>query len=215
MRAANIRAAAALSILAALAIFILAAPGSAKAADELGEVMKISREKISSVINILKTPGLSKKVRDEKIIHIVNPMLDFDQMAKLSLGKKHWLGLSKEQRTRFMDSFVNRLQESYLEKLDLYTDEEVVVDEAKEVKKRIHVLTYLVSKDDRKEMIYKFYKKTDSWMVYDVEILGVSVVMTYRSQFDGFLKTGTYEQLLEKLEKTGEFTIKTEDLKKK
>ena len=52
--------------------------------------------------------------------------------------------------------FVERLKLSYLEKLDLYTDEEVVVDEARKTKKnRVEVLTYLVTKDDKKEMIYK------------------------------------------------------------
>ena len=83
--------------------------------------------------------------------------------------------------------FVERLKLSYLEKLDLYTDEEVVVDEARLTKKkRVEVLTYLVTKDDKKEMIYKLYKtKKKGWMVYDVDVLGVSIVQTAHS-FPGF-----------------------------
>ena len=127
-------------------------------------------------------------------------------MARLSLGKKHWKALSKAKRKEFSELFVKRLKDSYLDKLDLYTDEEIVVDEAKLTKKnRVEVLTYLVSKEDKKEMIYKLYKsKKKEWMVYDVDILGVSIVQTYRSQFSGILKKKSMEQLMERIRSTGE-----------
>jgi len=84
------------------------------------------------------------------------------------------------------------------------------VGEAKKVKKRIHVTTHLVSKDDKIDMIYKFYKtKKQDWMVYDVEIMGVSIVQTYRSQFAGILKDQSIEDLLKKLRETGGFTVPT------
>ena len=96
---------------------------------------------------------------------------------------------------------MERLKQSYLDKLDLYTDEEVVVDDAKlKKKKRVEVLTYLVSKDDKMEMKYKLYKsKKKGWLVYDVEVLGVSIVQTYRSQFSGFLKKNSMDDLMNRL----------------
>ena len=102
--------------------------------------------------------------------------------------------------------FVKRLKESYLDKLDLYTDEEIVVDEAKLTKKnRVEVLTYLISKEDKKEMIYKLYKsKKKGWMVYDVDVLGVSIVQTYPSQFSGILKKESMDQLMERMRSSGE-----------
>ena len=101
---------------------------------------------------------------------------------------------------------MERLKQSYLDKLDLYTDEEVVVGEAKLTKKnRVEVLTYLITKDDKKEMTYKLYKsKKKRWMVYDVDVLGVSIVQTYRSQFSGILKNESMEQLMERMRSSGE-----------
>ena len=62
------------------------------------------------------------------------------------------------------------------------------------------------------EMIYKFYKKKNQqWNVYDVEIMGVSIVQTYRSQFAGILKNQSIEDLLKKLRETGGFTVPTGD----
>ena len=72
-------------------------------------------------------------------------------------------------------------------------------------KKRVEVLTYLITKDDKKEMTYKLYKsKKKGWMVYDVDVLGVSIVQTYRSQFSGILKKESMEQLMERMRSSGE-----------
>lgn len=179
------------------------------AADEKSDVLKITSERIAKVIALLKNTALDKKERNERIVAVINPLFDFRRMARLSLGKKHWVKMTRAQKKEFSALFVKRLQESYLEKLELYTDEKVVIENAKQVKKRIHVLTRLVSKDDKKDMVYKFYKSKRGWRVYDVVILGVSVVQTYRSQFNGLLRKGTMEDILKRLRVTGGFKIPT------
>ena len=173
-------------------------------ADEKSDVLRITSEKIGTVIQLLKNKTLDKKERNKRIVEVINPLFDFRVMARNSLGRKHWVNMTRAQKKEFLDLFVKRLQESYLEKLDLYTDENVVIENATQVKKRIHVLTRLVSKTDKKDMIYKFWKsKRRGWRVYDIVILGVSVVQTYRSQFNGLLRKGTIEDVLKKLRETG------------
>ena len=62
-----------------------------------------------------------------------------------------------------------------------------------------------MTKDDKKEMLYKLYKtKKKRWMVYDVDVLRVSIVQTYRSQFSGVLKKETMEQLMERMRSAGD-----------
>lgn len=175
-------------------------------ADEVSEIRKMTKEKVDLVISTLKDDTLSKKEKKDGILLTIDGLFDFSLMARLSLGKKHWKSLSKAGKKEFSELFVERLKQSYLDKLDLYTDEEVVVGEAKLTKKkRVEVLTYLVSKDDKKEMTYKLYKtKKKGWMVYDVDVLGVSIVQTYRSQFSGILKKESLEQLMERLRSSGE-----------
>jgi phospholipid transport system substrate-binding protein len=195
-----------LSLICALLLFPTAL------ADEPDSIKKLTEEKVNKVIDAIRDKSLDKKTRNEKIIETISPMFDFSQMAKLSMGKTNWMRMNNQQRQEFNELFVKRLQESYLEKLDLYTDEEVAVSEAMRVKNRIHVTSHLVSKDDRMEMIYKFYqKKNRNWKVYDVEIMGVSIVQTYRSQFSGILKNQSIEDLLKKLRETGGFSVPTGD----
>jgi phospholipid transport system substrate-binding protein len=196
-------------ILSAICALLFSQPALA---GETDSVKKTAKEKINQVIDTIRDKSLDKKTRNEKIVETISPMFDFSQMAKLSMGKKNWQRMNKKQQQEFNKLFVKRLQESYLDKLDLYTDEEVTVDEAKQVKKRIHVTSHLVSKDDKMEMIYKFYKKKNQdWMVYDVKVMGVSIVQTYRSQFAGILKNKSIEDLLKKLRETGGFAIPTGD----
>jgi phospholipid transport system substrate-binding protein len=191
------------TLISLFAVFFAAATLSA---DEVSEIRAMTKEKVDLVIQTLKDTSLSKKEKKEGILKTIDGLFDFNLMARLSLGKENWKPLSKSKRKEFSKLFVERLKQSYLDKLDLYTDEEVVVGEAKQTKKnRVEVLTFLVSKDDKKEMTYKLYKsKKKGWLVYDVVVLGVSIVATYRSQFSGILKKGSMEQLLERMRSTGE-----------
>ena len=169
-------------------------------ADEATEITKMAKEKVNNIITYLRDTSLEKETRNKQIIAEVNTMFDFQLMAQLSLGKQ-WKKTKKRQRKEFVKVFVKRIQQSYLEKLDLYTDEEVIIGDAKQTKKKRAVLTtYLVSEDDKKEMIYKFRKhKKRGWVVYDVDILGVSFIQTYRSQFSGVLKNKSMDELIEDL----------------
>jgi phospholipid transport system substrate-binding protein len=45
------------------------------------------------------------------------------------------------------------------------------------------------------------YKSENDWKIYDFEIEGVSIISTYRSQFDQILSKGTIDELMKKLEK--------------
>ena len=50
-------------------------------------------------------------------------------------------------------------------------------------------------------MIYKMYKSKKDWKIYDIEIQGVSIIRSYRSQFSEVLESGSIDDLLQKLEK--------------
>lgn len=191
-----------------LFVLLLSAPALADGPAEAGELVKT---KVNSVMEILKDKTLDKAGRDEQIIQIVTPIFDYRAMAKLSLGKKHWPQLSKENQSAFSELFIARLKKSFLEKLNIYTDEQIVYGEPQQKGKKVHVPTILISKDSRIEMLYKLYRKPEGWKVYDVEVGGVSVIQTYRSQFDDALNEGTIEGLLEKLKEDDSFAVSESD----
>jgi phospholipid transport system substrate-binding protein len=50
-------------------------------------------------------------------------------------------------------------------------------------------------------MLYKLYSADNTWKIYDVEIEGVSIIRSYRSQFNEILQKGTFDELLQKMER--------------
>ncbi len=159
------------------------------------------KAKLAAVFEVLQNKDLEEQTKQSQIEEIVTPMFDFPLMAKLSLGRKHWPGLTTENKDRFTELFIKRLRRSYLNKLTAYTDEKIIYGSAVAVKNKIHIPTDLVSTGKKISMLYKLYASKSGWRIYDIEIQGVSIIRSYRSQFAEILKNGTFDDLLEKLEK--------------
>ena len=169
-------------------------------AEDKSEVEELLKKNLDAVFSVLQKKDLAQQEKNQDIVDIVTPMFDFELMAQLSLGKKHWPGLSQEEKKRFTDLFIQRLKASYLKNFTLYTDEKLFYEPAVQVKKKIHTPTYLISKDKKISILYKFYKAENNWKIYDLEIQGVSIIRSYRSQFSDILENGTVDDLLLKLE---------------
>ncbi len=155
--------------------------------------------KIDKVLIILKDSKLSKEQKANEIILQMNSAFDYTLMSRLSLGKI-WKEISEEKRVQFIKLFTQKLKDSYIEKLDLYTDELVEIVGIEESKKnRVILKTQLIGKDEKYDINYKFYKikdTNDTWLIYDIDIIGVSIIQTYRKQFSGFLKENSFDELL-------------------
>jgi len=165
--------------------------------------------KWDAVIKVLQGQGLDQKTKEKIVDRIVSPMFDFPLMGQLALGRTHWPKLDAVQRERFIRLFVARLKVLYLEKTALYTNEKFVLKPAAPKKNTIQIPMTLISEEKEIAILYKLYKLDDRvksgasgrWRIYDVEIEGVSILLTYRSQFDDILRRGSVEDLLSQLEK--------------
>jgi phospholipid transport system substrate-binding protein len=123
-------------------------------------------------------------------------------MAKLVLGRTHWPKLSVPQQKRFTELFAVRLKNFYLDKTSLYQDEKVFFKPAIQMRTGIQIPMTLISNEKEVSILYKLHKTADCWKIFDVEIEGISILMTYRSQFDDMLRKGSVQTLLSELEKS-------------
>jgi len=64
------------------------------------------------VISVLEKKELNEEAKKKEIVEIVTPMFNFSLMSKLTLGKKHWPGLTKDQKEKFIELFTKRLKVS-------------------------------------------------------------------------------------------------------
>ena len=164
---------------------------------EAGKLLKRSVDKIFTVLSDKELTIVQKK---NKVIEITNPVFSFSLMAKLSLGKVHWSQFNAKQKAEFIDLYTKLFQNFYIEKLDFFSNETVVFQPATTMgKKKIQIQSALISKGTQYSMLYKMFKTRDSWKIYDLEIEGVSLLRSYRSQYHHFLKKGGIEGLLAKM----------------
>ena len=163
---------------------------------------ELVRTKWDAIISVLQNKDIDQKAKKRKVSKIVTPAFDFPLIAKLALGRTHWPKLTPPQREKFTRLLTELLKASYLAKIELYKDEKVLFKPSVQKKKTtIYIPTELIHKDKKVAILYKLRKVDKRWKIYDMEIQGVSVILTYRSQFDEILRRGTVEDLLSRLEK--------------
>jgi len=163
---------------------------------------EVMTAKWNAVLKVLQAKELEQKTKEKIMDKLISPVFDFPLMGQLAVGRTHWPKLNAAQREKFTRLFVERLKTSYREKVSLYTDEKVQFKPAiKKDKTMCYIPMELVSKDKKVTILHKLRKGDDKrWKVYDVEIQGVSILLTYRSQFEDILQKGTVENLLARLE---------------
>ena len=186
------------SFVMTLSLFVLTVP--VIQAGDVEDINSMVKKKVSVIFDLLGKQDIEKNERNEKIVGELNEIMDFKLAAYLSLGK-HWKKISKTQKKEFVETFQQYINNYIVEKIDLYTNQKIDIGDSKIVKKgRAELEIGILSGGETLQVNFKLRKnKKNEWRVYDVDIEGVSLITTFRSQFSGVLKNSSFEELLEKL----------------
>ena len=186
------------SFVMTLSLFVLTIPVTQ--AGDVEDINSMVKKKVSVIFDLLGKQDIEKNERNEKIVGELNEIMDFQLAAYLSLGK-HWKKISKTQKKEFVETFQQYINNYIVEKIDLYTNQKIDIGDSKIVKKgRAELEIGIFSGGETLQVNFKLRKnKKKEWRVYDVDIEGVSLITTFRSQFSGVLKNSSFEELLEKL----------------
>ena len=186
------------SFVITLSLFVLTVP--VIQAGDVEDINSMVKKKVSVIFDLLGKQDIEKNERNEKIVGELNEIMDFKLAAYLSLGK-HWKKISKTQKKEFVKIFQQYINNYIVEKIDLYTNQKIDIGDSKIVKKgRAELEIGIISGGETLQVNFKLRKnKKKEWRVYDVDIEGVSLITTFRSQFSGVLKNSSFEELLEKL----------------
>ena len=186
------------SFVMTLSLFVLTVP--VIYAGDVEDINSMVKKKVAVIFDLLGKQNFEKNERNEKIVGELNEIMDFQLAAYLSLGK-HWKKISKTQKKEFVETFQQYINNYIVEKIDLYTNQKIDIGDSKIVKKgRAELEIGILSGGETLQVNFKLRKnKKKEWRVYDVDIEGVSLITTFRSQFSGVLKKSSFEELLEKL----------------
>jgi phospholipid transport system substrate-binding protein len=182
----------------------------------LGKPADIVRRRWEAVMRVLRDNKLDQPTKISRVGRIITPVFDFRTMTLLALGKTNWRKFTAPQQAEFSTLFVKRLKESYSKRISDYGGEKVSFKPPLPLKKSkssktatqpsdgpriVHVPVEIASKTRRWVVLHKFRKVDAVYRIYDIEIEGVSILRSYRSQFNDVLRRGKPEDLLARLRK--------------
>ncbi|WP_154124523.1 phospholipid-binding protein MlaC [Grimontia hollisae] len=112
---------------------------------------------------------------------------------------------SKEERDLFTEAFYDYLVVSYAQILTQYTDQEIVVEQEKEIDDKRKVVSVRVDILDkarppiRLDFALRKNGKTEEWQGFDVQVEGVSMLDTKTSEWSGELRKNGIEAVAKQL----------------
>jgi len=175
---------------------------------QAGEPQDLVRTAVDKAVQILKDPKLQpadkKKERIDRLREAVNPIFDYQEMAKRALGT-HWRRRTPAEQEEFVILFRDFLEGIYSDKIDLYGGEKVLFGRQTVDEDFAQVESTIINpKGEEIAVNYKLRRVNGKWKVYDAVVENISIINNYRSQFDRVISGSSYQELVKRLrEKVG------------
>lgn len=176
--------------------------GSAQAADEAPDVF--IKRLSTDVLDSIKADKSIQSGEVARIIALVDskimPNINFDRMAASAVGPA-WRKAMPEQKKRLQDEFKILLVRTYAGALTQVSEQTVVVKPLRAAAddNEVVVRTEVSGQGDVIQLDYRLEKtpgQGSGWKIYNLNVLGVWMVETYRSQFAQEINTKGLDGLI-------------------
>ena len=157
------------------------------------------RGSVDGILTLLQNKELDQATRRKEMRKVINARFDFRAMSQRTLAT-NWKKASKEQKQEFVTLFSQLIENTYIGRVEAYTDEKVDYPGEKVKGKKAVVETLILTASADIPINYKVYQKKDGeWWVYDVIIEGISLISNYRSSYQDIVSKEGLDGLLAKM----------------
>lgn len=149
---------------------------------------QLIRRLSTDVLDTIKTDKDMQAGNVRKIVALVEgkvmPHVNFTRMTASAVGRA-WRQATPEQQKRLQDEFKTLLVRTYAGALSQVKDQSVAVRPLRgsPADTEVIVRTEVIGRGDPIQLDYRLEKTPEGWRIYDLNVLGVWLVETYRSQF--------------------------------
>lgn len=142
-------------------------------------------------MEVLSTIKADKDVQGGDVRKIINfvdtmimPKVNFLRMTASAVGRS-WRQATPEQQKRLQEEFKNLLVRTYAGALSQVQDQTINVKplRAQAGDTEVIVRTEILGRGEPIQLDYRMEKTAGGWKIYDLNVLGVWLVETYRTQF--------------------------------
>jgi len=162
------------------------------------------RQISSDVIDSVKADKSLQAGDIDHVIALVDtkvmPSVNFEIMTRSAVGPK-WRTATPEQRTKLEDEFKTLLVRAYSGALTQIKDQTVQITKTLPVpgSDQVVVQSEVRGSGEPIKLDYRLVKDGTSWKIIDVNVAGIWLVTSYRSQFAEVTSTSGIEGLIAKL----------------
>jgi phospholipid transport system substrate-binding protein len=186
---------------------VLALPASA--AKGPTETIKPVLEDLTKLLNNPDLQGSAHRdERRQKVMSTIKVGFDFQEMCKRVLGRT-WQDINQGEKDNFSELMTKLLENAYIGKLEDYHLKNFEYVEEKIQDDRSQVTTMVVKDGVKLPVHYILQLTPKGWMVYDINIEGVSLVRNYMEQFRSILRTDNFKGLVRVIEEKNKTFEKT------
>lgn len=154
---------------------------------------------VDGVLDVLRDTGIPLAEKRHQVTALISDRFNFQAMSQGVLGI-NWRRATPEQRQRFTDLFTELLDQTYRNRIEAYSGEEVRYVEQRVQDGKADVDTLIVTEQNKEIPIsYRLLNEKDQWLVYDVKIEGVSLVLNYRATYAGIIQKDGLDTLLKQM----------------
>ena len=156
-----------------------------------------------SAIDILSDNEILEGEKNSKFTDLVMSAIDLNLISKFVLSKT-WKNATDDQKERYIQAFKDYFINSYANKLDQYSGEQVEVVDAEGAGKYVIVNSFIYREgtDTLKiNLKWRLLNKDGEIKIIDLNIEGISLIIAQREEFQSFLANneGDLEKLIEKI----------------
>ena len=156
-----------------------------------------------SAIDILSDNEILEGEKNSKFTDLVMSAIDLNLISKFVLSKT-WKNATDDQKERYIQAFKNYFINSYANKLDQYSGEQIEIIDAEEAGKYVIVNSFIYREgtDTLKiNLKWRLLNKDGEIKIIDLNIEGISLIIAQREEFQSFLANneGDLEKLIEKI----------------
>ncbi len=161
--------------------------------------LEIVKSRNQTIEGMLKAAGdpVSPETK-EKLKQVINEFMDFNELSRLALGK-YWDQRADQEKKDFVYVFSQLIKNSSVKKLEIYKADRLVYQEPEVTGDKAKVTTLAYKDRKHVEIVYKMHIVNGQWMVYDIEIDGVSTATNYRDSFYKQIAKNSYQEMYNKL----------------
>jgi phospholipid transport system substrate-binding protein len=182
----------------------LLTPGMSGAADELSPEAQV-RQVTADVLDSIKGDKALQAGDRQKALALAEqkilPHVDFGEATRLAVGRA-WSTATAEQQKKLVDEFRALLVRTYANAVDVYRGQTMKVQPVRMTPGATEVTVrnlYLNSSNQSIPVDYSMRKGPDGWKIYDVTVEGMSLVITYRGEFEQIVRQSGIDGLLARL----------------